>query len=56
MERRRGRGRARLPKWRGVPVITIVNLDDLIALLKNGQSEENVRRIKEYKSQYGVGQ
>lgn len=39
----------------GVPVITIVTLDDLIGHLKEGQSEENVRRIEEYKSQYGVG-
>lgn len=37
-----------------VPVITIVTLDDLIAHLKKGQSEENVRRIEQYKSQYGV--
>lgn len=38
----------------GVPVITIVTLDDLIAHLKQGQSEEDVRRIEEYRSQYGV--
>lgn len=39
----------------GVPVITIVTLNDLISHLKKGQSEENVRRIEEYRSQYGVG-
>lgn len=38
----------------GVPVITIATLDDLLAHLKKGQSEEDVRRIEEYKSQYGV--
>lgn len=38
----------------GVPVITIITLDDLIGHLKDGQSEENLRRLEEYKSRYGA--
>lgn len=38
----------------GVPVITIITLDDLIGYLKEGQSEENLKRLEEYKSRYGA--
>ena len=52
--KRRTSAIAEVERRYGVPVITIVTLDDLIVHLKKGQSEETVRRIEEYKSQYGV--
>lgn len=37
-----------------VPVLSIVTLDDLIGVLNDIGSEDDIRRLKEYKHQYGA--
>lgn len=41
-------------KLYGVPVLTIIDLNDLIRLLEGQGKKENIERIKEYKERYGV--
>lgn len=41
-------------KKHGVPVLSIVDLNDLIMLLEGQGKESEIRRIKEYKERYGV--
>ena len=36
----------------GVPVLSIITLDDLIALLRGMGSEEDMKRLEEYKARY----
>jgi orotate phosphoribosyltransferase len=36
----------------GIPVISIVTLDDLIGHLSQSESEENMRALEEYKRKY----
>lgn len=39
----------------GVPVLSIVTLDDLIGRLRAIGSEEDMKRVEEYKKMYGTG-
>ena len=40
----------------GVPVLSIVTLDDVIELLKGIGSEEDMKRVEAYKGVYGTGE
>lgn len=37
-----------------VPVLSIIDLNDLIKVLGVQDKEDDIRRVKEYKKQYGV--
>ena len=38
----------------GVPVLSIIDLNDLIGLLKDLGNEEDLKRVEEYKRRYGA--
>lgn len=60
MERMRAEGGgsaiSEVAKTYQVPVLSIIDLDDLIKVLGVQDKGDDIRRVKEYKQQYGVNE
>ena len=41
-------------KTYNVPVLSIIDLNDLIEVLRGKEKEEDIQRIEDYKQQYGA--